>query len=262
MPRRLLAVFALLTLFVATPTAWAQSTPACQFILGFAALHALDAGDIGDCLDDQAFAANGDALQHTTNGLLAWRKADNWAAFTDGYWTWINGPNGLAKRLNTQRYGWEANPDGLPLVDQGATLPAATTTAHVGPASLYPDPALTPGEAFPNVTAAQVCVPGYSAGVRSVSSAEKAQVYARYGVVNVAGQHEVDHFISLELGGDNALANLWPEPYLPVPGARQKDTVENYLHAQVCKGAMTLLQAQQAIVGDWYAVYRRITGTG
>ena len=152
------------------------------------------------------------------------------------------------------RFSWEANPDGLPLADQPATV------AHVGPASLYPDPSLTPGEAFPDVTAAQVCVPGYSAGVRSVSTAEKAQVYARYGIPWVTGQDEVDHFISLELGGDNALTNLWPEPYLPVPGAHQKDTVENYLHAQVCKGAMTLRQAQQAITGDWYAVYVKIAG--
>ena len=126
---------------------------------------------------------------------------------------------------------------------------------HAGPAGLYPDPAPTPGEAFPEVTAAQICVPGYSSGVRSVSGAEKAHVYARHGIVNVAGQHEVDHFISLELGGDNALATLWPEPYLPLPGARQKDTVENYLHGQVCSGAMSLQEAQYEIATDWYAVY-------
>ena len=48
--------------------------------------------------------------------MLVWRKADNWTAFTNGYWTWINGPGGLVKRLNTQRYSWEANPENLPLV--------------------------------------------------------------------------------------------------------------------------------------------------
>ena len=35
------------------------------------------------------------------------RKADNWTAFTDGYRTWINGPNGLEQRLNTERFEWE-----------------------------------------------------------------------------------------------------------------------------------------------------------
>jgi hypothetical protein len=68
--------------------------------------------------------------------------------------------------------------------------------------------------------------------------------------------YEEDHFISLELGGDpRDPKNLWPEPYNPAPGAKEKDWVENYLHRQVCAGSMTLPDAQQAIVTDWYAVY-------
>jgi probable HAF family extracellular repeat protein len=96
-----------------TPAAPARP---CGFVLGFAALHAALPAVVGDCLDDEGHnPANGDALQHTTGGLLVWRKADNWTAFTDGYRTWVNGPNGLQERLNTQRFPWEANPDGLPL---------------------------------------------------------------------------------------------------------------------------------------------------
>lgn len=85
----------------------AAGAPPCRLILGFATLHQLDPGDIGNCLDDQAFAANGDAQQHTTKGLLVWRKADNWSAFTNGYRTWINGPQGLVSRLNSERFAWE-----------------------------------------------------------------------------------------------------------------------------------------------------------
>jgi hypothetical protein len=129
---------------------------------------------------------------------------------------------------------------------------------HSGPARLYPDPSLTPGDVFTDVTAQQVCTPGYSSKVRNVSQSEKTQVYRRYGEANVPGKAEVDHFISLELGGSNALTNLWPETYNPVPGAHEKDKVENYLHAQVCSGAMTLAQAQQVIAADWYAVYQQI----
>jgi plastocyanin len=47
------------------PSAAAPAAPAapgpCQFILGFATLHGLDPQDIGDCIDNQAFAPNGDA---------------------------------------------------------------------------------------------------------------------------------------------------------------------------------------------------------
>jgi len=75
-----------------SPVALAQTAPppaGCQFVLGFKTLHDLDSADIGDCQDNQAFAANGDAQQHTAKGLMAWRKADNWTAFTNGYMTWL-----------------------------------------------------------------------------------------------------------------------------------------------------------------------------
>ncbi len=92
----------------ASPAA-AQQSGACQFILGFATLHNLDTEDVGDCLDNQTSQANGDAHQDTSKGLMAWRKADNWTAFTNGYRTWINGPGGLVTRLNTERFPWEAD---------------------------------------------------------------------------------------------------------------------------------------------------------
>lgn len=95
----------------------------CQFILGFQALHDLDPTEIGDCIDNQAYSANGDAVQHTTKGLLVWRKADNWTAFTNGSHTWISGPQDLVSRPNSERYSWEANPDGLPVADGGDTMP-------------------------------------------------------------------------------------------------------------------------------------------
>ncbi len=140
----------------------------------------------------------------------------------------------------------------------GPTAPAARASGGTGPPGTYPDPALTPGDVLPGVTAREVCQAGYSASVRNVSADEKAAVYRRYGLANAPGQHEVDHFISLELGGSNALTNLWPETYEPRPGAHEKDRVEDYLHQQVCAGAMTLAQAQEAIRTDWVAVYARI----
>ena len=89
------------------------ATPAlaagCQYILGFKTLHADLGLTVANCLDDQTFAANGDALQHTAHGLLVWRKADNVTAFTDGYHTWIDGPAGIELRLNNQRFSWESD---------------------------------------------------------------------------------------------------------------------------------------------------------
>ena len=102
-------------LLLATPAA-AQSS--CRFQLGFAALRAEIPGVVGDCLEDERHdGGNGDALQRTTGGLLVWRKADNWTAFTDGHRTWVNGPFGLQERLNTERFPWEA--------DGAATVPVS-----------------------------------------------------------------------------------------------------------------------------------------
>lgn len=79
-------IFALLLIPIA-PTS-AQAAPLCQFSLGFATLHDLIPATVGSCLtDEQHNPANGDAIQQTTGGMLVWRKADNWTAFTDGYRT-------------------------------------------------------------------------------------------------------------------------------------------------------------------------------
>lgn len=101
--RRLLFAFAAAALLLAPSPAQAQST--CQFVLGFQEMST--AVDVGTCVDNQSNAANGDALQHTTKGMLVWRKVDNWTAFTDGYRSWINGPSGLQSRLNTELFDWE-----------------------------------------------------------------------------------------------------------------------------------------------------------
>jgi len=86
----------------------------CFFVLGFAELHDLIPDIVGDCLDNEYHGANGDGLQDTTDGLLAWRKADNWTAFTDGANTWINGPFGLETRPNTVRFTWEGDAGSFP----------------------------------------------------------------------------------------------------------------------------------------------------
>lgn len=107
--RRAVSLFFVLLLLPAfvVPT---HASNHCQFVLGFATLREIIGHDIvGECLENQRYAANGNAEQRTTGGLMVWRKADNWTAFTDGYHTWINGPNGLQQRLNTERFEWEAD---------------------------------------------------------------------------------------------------------------------------------------------------------
>jgi hypothetical protein len=128
------------------------------------------------------------------------------------------------------------------------------------PRADLPRHALTPGVALA-VGRARVCTPGYASATRDVSEAEKAAVYNRYGVVWIPYKHEVDHLISLELGGSNAIRNLWPEPYAGRWGARTKDVLENRLHDLVCEGKITLRSAQRQEGRDWVAAYRRYVGS-
>ena len=103
---------------LATPVATAAAQPAtCSFVLGFAALHNAIPSIMGDGVTNESHNPdNGDALQSTTNGLLAWRKADNLTAFTNCSQTWVDGPFGVEARLNAQRFFWEPNPDGLAII--------------------------------------------------------------------------------------------------------------------------------------------------
>jgi hypothetical protein len=84
-------------------------------------------------------------------------------------------------------------------------------------------------------------------------------VYDEYGITHHSpGEYEVDHLISLELGGSNDISNLWPEAASPTPGFHQKDQVENYLHDQVCNSQISLAQAQHEIATNWLQVYQSL----
>ena len=120
------------------------------------------------------------------------------------------------------------------------------------------DLACTPGAVNPDLTKDVICSPSFTTKtVRSVPTEEKKQVYDEYGIAShTKGEYEVDHLISLELGGANDIANLWPEQADPRPGFHEKDTVENYLHRQVCSGAISLQDAQKEVANNWIQVYQ------
>ena len=121
------------------------------------------------------------------------------------------------------------------------------------------DSACTPGDIIKTATTDVICKSGYASSVRNVPTSEKNAVYAEYGITHhSAGQYEVDHLVSLELGGSNDISNLWPEAASPTPGFHQKDKVENYLHDQVCSGAVSLQQAQYEIATNWLTIYNQM----
>jgi len=59
--------------------------------------------------------------------------------------------------------------------------------------------------------------------------------------------------VSLELGGSNDIANLFPEPGSGAANYHLKDRLENRLSELVCRGQISLRFAQRLIATDWIA---------
>ena len=114
------------------------------------------------------------------------------------------------------------------------------------PTPILPDPKLTPGDTF-DVTAQDVCVPGYAKKVRAVPAWLKRQAYAEYGITQYkTDDYEVDHLIPLSLGGSNSIRSLWPQSTKTSPwNSYVKDALERKLHKLVCAGQLDLKTAQR-----------------
>ena len=169
-------------------------------------------------------------------------------------------PSGSGPSAPVTTAGAPSTPSAPPPLNQvhdpGQVTGTLTGPCHAQDGGQLPDPRCTPGAYDPAITAAVLCAPGYSTRTyrapESQTSAFKWHVAEpAYGQVNVSG--ELDHLVSLELGGANDASNLWVEAG-PIPNP--KDAVENQLHAWVCQatGAQAeqrLRDAQVAIASDW-----------
>jgi hypothetical protein len=159
------------------------------------------------------------------------------------------------------------------------------TGAHVGPVKLgrtillakrtraagcrlaaNPDRRCSPGAYYSGLTKPVICAPMFRTGpIRNVPQAVKFKVEREYGLVaKLYGRTlEIDHIVSLELGGSNDMANLYPEEARfanGAPGYHVKDKLENKLHDLVCSGAISLRLAQLQIARNWQELYRQVYG--
>ncbi len=136
-------------------------------------------------------------------------------------------------------------------------FPAITRTQETGCTynGSLPDPECTPGAVFRHITPREMCVSGYARTMRDVSNKLKEEVYVDYGITeHKPGDYEVDHLVSLQLGGSNEISNLWPQPVIPHPGFREKHRVDTILHDAVCAGELPLAEAQWRSASNWVKV--------
>jgi hypothetical protein len=77
-----------------------------------------------------------------------------------------------------------------------------------------PDRQCSPGAYYSALTKERICAAGFRTDpIRNVPDSEKKGVEVEYGLVpkKYGKTLEIDHIVSLELGGSNDIANLFPE---------------------------------------------------
>lgn len=138
---------------------------------------------------------------------------------------------------------------------------------------VLPNANLTPGAVNTNLQISAIAQHGFVSGTdaRHVTESEKKAVFMEYfGKVPAnRGDYEIDHLISLELGGANDIHNLWPQSYTAKPwNAHVKDKLENWMSKSVRDSYKTnatyaehLLQVYQyQISHNWTNAYLNYLG--
>lgn len=150
-------------------------------------------------------------------------------------------------------------------VGKTVLLKTRTTTSGCALGAL-PDRRCSPGAYYSGLTKAVLCSSTFRTGsIRNVPESEKHAVESEYELVpqGYGSTIEIDHIISLELGGSNDIANLFPEKATfpgHAPGFHVKDKLENAAHAAVCAGTITLSYAQHQIAANWELLYKKLFG--
>jgi hypothetical protein len=108
--------------------------------------------------------------------------------------------------------------------------------------SLVPNPKLTPGK-----------IAQSEQDRRGVSVEMEQKVFARYRIPwSMRAAYKIDHLIPLELGGADAIDNLWPQSLRARPyGPDRKELLAEVLLRRIAKKQITLEQAQEQISRDW-----------
>jgi hypothetical protein len=142
----------------------------------------------------------------------------------------------------------------------GVHLPDFVMPLIHGALSL-PNPKLTPG-AVVSTDVNKVCAS--HARAPALAGAVQTAVYREYGDTSASALHKhiLDLLVPYDLGGAAVKSNLWPAATSGT-GFYQKVETDKILRQMVCRGDVSLGQAQQALETDWYSAWLRyVVATG
>jgi hypothetical protein len=118
----------------------------------------------------------------------------------------------------------------------------------------------TPGATNPIITqatvASTICKPAYVNKIKSqISKKTSTEVFAEYAIAKKMRSHyAIDHLVPSNLGGTNALTNLWPIPLKGTATPQRKAAVDAAVHKSMCAGFISLATAQGLFNASWHSV--------
>jgi hypothetical protein len=128
------------------------------------------------------------------------------------------------------------------------TVPISVLTAH------------TPGATNPTLTqatvASTICKSHYVNKIKSqISTKTSTEVFAEYAIAKKKrSSYAIDHLVPLDLGGTNALTNLWPIPLKGTATPKRKAVVDAAVHKSMCAGFISLATAQGLFNMNWPSI--------
>jgi hypothetical protein len=124
-------------------------------------------------------------------------------------------------------------------------------------ASPLPNRRLTPGAV--QDSQANVCTAEHEEVIKPVSVELRRKVLEEYEMSTVnPDDYEIDYLVGPDLGGQEDIRNLWPEPKnSAVWNSEAKDDLEERLHGLVCSGQLGIQTAQHDISSNWIEAYQK-----
>ena len=142
-------------------------------------------------------------------------------------------------------------------------------SSFIAAQTYLPDHRRTPGATNPEVRQenirSTVCARGYTKAIRppkQYTSRLKKKQIREFSLPGRMRDYEEDHLVPLCAGGaPEDRHNLWPQPREGDWGAAAKDQLEESVCRELCRGDITLKDAQAIFLEpDWTKAYRRYFG--
>lgn len=121
---------------------------------------------------------------------------------------------------------------------------------------IYDADASIPQSAIRTTDAKNICNT-LTSTIRNVPQSLKKAVYLRDGGnLSKTKDNEVDHRIALSSGGSNDITNLKLQSYYGSCNAHHKDRLEVRIHSLICKGKISVKEAQDILYNQWENGYK------